>query len=99
MPMSAANEQSYHLPGVMDVDALDAVRDWLGGAIERGDVELNASEVTRVVTNALLMLVSAAHSAAKSNFAVSICDPSQPLLEAIERLGMGEIFSKLLKGN
>jgi len=99
LPESTANIQNYHLPAVMDVDALDAVRDWLGGALERGDVELNASEVNRVVTNALLMLVSASHSAAKNNFSVSICEPSPPLLEAIDRLGMGEIFSKLLKGN
>jgi len=83
----------------MDVDALDAVRDWLGSALEQGDVQLDASEITRVVTNALLMLVSAAHSAAKNSFTVSITEPSPPFLEAIERLGMGEIFSKLLKGN
>jgi len=97
--MSANNTQTYDLPAVMDVDAMDNVSEWLNDALRRGDVELNGAQVSRVVTNSLLMLVSASQSAAKNNFALAICQPSQSLCEAIERLGMNEIFFKLLKGN
>ncbi len=97
--MSAENTQTYDLPAVMDVDAMDNVRDWLSDAVSHGGVELNGAGVQRVVTNSLLMLVSAGQSAAKNNFAFAIRQPSQPLSEAIERLGMNEIFSRILKGN
>ncbi len=99
MPMAAQNTKTYDLPAVMDVDALDSVRDWLSDAVGHGSVQLNGSQVSRVVTNSLLMLVSAGQSAAKNNFSFTICEPSQPLKEAIERLGMNEIFSNFLKGN
>jgi len=97
--MAAENTKTYDLPAVMDVDALDNVRDWLSEAVGHGNVELNGAQVSRVVTNSLLMLVSAGQSAAKNNFAFTICDPSQPFSEAIERLGMNEIFCEFLKGN
>ncbi|VAW22992.1 hypothetical protein MNBD_ALPHA12-336 [hydrothermal vent metagenome] len=96
--MIAENTKTYDLPTVMDVDALDDVRDWLSEAVAHGDVQLNAAQVSRVVTNSLLMLVSASNSAAKNNFAFTICDPSEAFSEAIERLGMNEIFSNFLEG-
>ena len=97
--MAASNTKIYDLPVVMDVDALDDVRDWLSEAVGHGDVQLNAAQVSRVVTNSLLMLVSAGQSAARNNFAFTICEPSQAFCEAIERLGMNEIFSNFLKGS
>ncbi len=97
--MAAENTKTYDLPAVMDVDALDNVRDWLSEAVGHGNVELNGSQVSRVVTNSLLMLVSASQGAAKNNFNFTICEPSEPFREAIGRLGMNETFSRFLKGN
>ncbi len=97
--MDAKNTQTFDLPSVVDVDAMDAMRDWLLGAIELGDIKLDGAKVSRVATNALLMLVSAAQTANKNNFAFSIVNPSEALGEAVERLGMGEIFSKIVEGN
>ncbi len=97
--MGAQNIQTFDLPGVVDVDAMDAMRELLLGAIEHGDIELDGSRVSRVATNALLMLVSAGQSAGASNFAMRIVNPSEALTEAIDRLGMGDIFSQFIEGS
>ncbi len=50
------------LPEVIDLDALDAIRDKLIDAVEDGAVTVVASAVQRVSTNGLLMLISAAET-------------------------------------
>ncbi len=97
--MGTQNIQTFDLPGVVDVDAMDAMREWLLGAIETGDIKLDGSGVSRVATNALLMLISAGQGAEKNEFSFSIVNPSEALGEAIERLGMGEIFARFIEGN
>ena len=86
------------LPAVVDLDALDAVRDRLLDAVESGSVTVSADTVERVATNALLMLVSAAETARRNSFSFAVEKASPPMLSAIERLGLGPSFAGILKG-
>ena len=86
------------LPAIVDLDALDVVRDGLIDAVETGAVEIDASAVERVATNALFMLVSAAETSRRNSFAFAISGASAPMLSAIDRLGLGESFAGLIKG-
>jgi len=86
------------LPAIVDLDALDIVRDGLIDAVEVGPVEIDASKVERVATNALFMLVSASETSRRNNFPFAIAGASAPMLAAIDRLGLGQSFSGLMKG-
>jgi anti-anti-sigma regulatory factor len=88
---------SVALPGVFDLDALDAVRDRLGDAVETKTVEVRADAVERVATNALLMLLSAARTAETSGHRLSIAAASPQLRAAIDRLGLEGAFAGLLQ--
>jgi anti-anti-sigma regulatory factor len=93
-----AEARQVALPAVVDLDALDAVRDRLIDAVELGPIVVDASAVERVATNALLMLVSAAETARRNSFAFEISAPSAPMLTAIDRLGLGDAFAGLTRG-
>ena len=93
-----ADTKIVALPAIVDLDALDTVRDGLIDAVELGAVEIDGSHVERVATNALLMLVSAAETSRRNNFAFSISGASAPMLAAIDRLGLSGSFSALMKG-
>ncbi len=86
------------LPAVVDLDALDGVRDLLLDAVESGPVTLDGSAVERLSTNALIMLISAAETARRNSFSFVLERASQPMLTAIERLGLGPSFSAILRG-
>ena len=86
------------LPEIVDLDALDIVRDGLIDAVEMGSVEIDASKVERVATNALLMLISAAETSRRNSFPFAISGASAPMLAAIDRLGLGGSFAELMKG-
>ena len=86
------------LPAIVDLDALDIVRDGLIDVVEVGPVEIDASKVERVASNALFMLISASETARRNNFPFAISGPSAPMLAAIDRLGLSESFSGLMKG-
>ena len=86
------------LPSIVDLDALDLVRDGLIEAVELGAVAIDASRVERVATNALFMLVSAAETAKRNSFGFAITGTSAPMQAAIERLGLGSAFTGLMKG-
>ena len=86
------------LPPVVDLDALDGVRDRLLEVIETGPVRINGAAVERVATNALLMLLSAADTARKANFAFEIAGPSAAMTGAIERLGLTPGFAPMIRG-
>ena len=86
------------LPAIVDLDALDIVRDGLIDAVEMGSVEIDASKVERVATNALLMLISAAETSRRNSFPFAISGASAPMLAAIDRLGLGGSFAELMKG-
>lgn len=86
------------LPAIVDLDALDFVRDGLVEAVDVGPVTIDASQVERVSTNALFMLVSAAETAKRNGMHFAISGASAPIKAAIERLGLSGAFSGLLKG-
>jgi anti-anti-sigma regulatory factor len=94
----AADSRSVPLPAIVDLDALDIVRDGLIEAVELGAVDVDASRVERVATNALLMLISAAETAKRNEYGFSISGASAPMQAAIERLGLSGSFSGLMKG-
>jgi anti-anti-sigma regulatory factor len=93
-----ADSRSVVLPAIVDLDALDIVRDGLIEAVELGAVSVDASRVERVVTNALLMLISAAETAKRNEYGFAVTGASAPMQAAIERLGLSASFSGLMKG-
>jgi len=86
------------LPAIMDLDALDAVRDTLADALDQGVASVSASAVERVSTNAIFLLMSAAETARRNGAEFSVGDASPAMLAAIERLGLGEHVAGLMKG-
>lgn len=86
------------LPAIIDLDSLDSVRDGLVAAVEVGPVLVSADAVERVSTNALVMLISAAETARRNNYAFEIAGVSAPMLSAIERLGLTDSFAGLMRG-
>jgi anti-anti-sigma regulatory factor len=89
--------KTVRLPAVVDLDALDMVRDSMIDAVELGPVEVDARQVERVATNALLMLISAAETARRNSFPFAISQASAPLLTAIDRLGLADSFRPFMK--
>jgi anti-anti-sigma regulatory factor len=96
--MAQGSSKTIGLPAVVDLDTLDQVRDMLLDAVESGSVEVSGEGVERVSTNALLMLVSAAETARRNSFSFAVTKASEPMLSAIERLGLGPSFAGMMKG-
>lgn len=96
--MAELRTKTVGLPAIVDLDALDGVRDKLMDAVEAGPVTLSGKAVERVSTNALLMLISAAETARRNNFAFQLADASGPMLSAIDRLGFGKSFAGIMRG-
>lgn len=96
--MSKKGDKSIALPAVIDLDALDSIRDGLLDAIEEGPVTIAASAVERVSTNALFMLISAAETARRNHFEFTIDKPSAALTSAVDRLGLGAQFAEMMRG-
>ena len=86
------------LPAIVDLDALDFVRDGLIEAVELGSVTVDASQVERVSTNALFMLISAGETAKRNSMGFSMSGASAPIKAAIDRLGLEAAFTGLMKG-
>jgi anti-anti-sigma regulatory factor len=96
--MASKVGKAVALPAVIDLDALDGIRDGLIDAVEEGPVAIRAGAVERVSTNALFMLISAGATARRNHFDFVIEQPSAALLTAIERLGLGAQFSGMMRG-
>jgi len=96
--MAELGIRTVALPAIVDLDALDIVRDQLIDAVESGPVNISGGSVERVSTNALLMLISAAETARRNNFAFQVTETSAPMLAAIDRLGLAESFAGIAKG-
>jgi anti-anti-sigma regulatory factor len=94
--MAKQSQQTVALPEVIDLDAIDGIRDLLSDALEDGSVTVQASAVERVSTNALLLLVSAAETARRHQFEFKIEAPSAAMSAAIERLGLEAQFSGMI---
>lgn len=85
------------LPRIVDLDALDTIRDALLDALDTGPVTVAADKVERVSTNALFMLLSAAETAKKAKTQFSILGASDAVTAAIDKLGLGAAFAPVLK--
>lgn len=96
--MAELRSKTVALPAIVDLDALDTVRDKLIDAVEAGPVTVSGKSVERVSTNALIMLISAAETARRNNYAFQVADASAPMLSAIDRLGLRESFAGLMRG-
>lgn len=89
--------QAVALPRIVDLDALDQIRDALLDALSSGPVTVLAGKVERVSTNALFMLLSAAETAKKAKTQFSILGASDAINSAIDKLGLGAAFAPVLK--
>jgi anti-anti-sigma regulatory factor len=96
--MAETDSKIVELPSVVDLDALDAVRDRLLDALDQGPVTVSAGAVERVSTNALFLLLSAAETARRNNTTFALSSVSASLRTAIERLGLTQQFAVLQKG-
>ena len=96
--MANAPTQEVRLPAVMDLDALDGVREALVAALALGPVTIVGSGVERIATNALMLLLSAAETARRDGQALCIAGFSAPAQAAIDRLGFTEAFAGLARG-
>ena len=94
----SAETRTVALPAVIDLDALDGVRDGLIDAVELGPVTVDGRAVERVATNSLLMLLSAAETARRNSFGFEISGASAPMRAAIDRLGLRVRFTGLMRG-
>lgn len=95
--MADTTNTALELPAIIDLDAIDAIRDQLADALEEGSVIVSASAVERVSTNGILLMVSAAETARRNHFEFAVATPSAAMLAAIERLGLGAQFSGIMK--
>lgn len=96
--MPKSQPQSLALPRIVDLDALDEIRETLIEALHAGPVEVKADAVERVSTNALFMLLSAAETARRAKYAFSITGASDVMRNAIDKLGLEPVFAPVLKG-
>lgn len=95
--MAKKSNQSIALPAIIDLDALDGIRDMLIDVLEEGPVRVSAGAVERVSTNALFMLMSAAETARRNHYEFAIDEPSAAMIAAIDRLGLTAQFSGMIK--
>jgi anti-anti-sigma regulatory factor len=96
--MAQSRSKTIALPAIVDLDALDPIRDVLIDAVEAGPVTVKGDAVERVATNALFMLMSAAETARRNNVAFAVSEPSEPFRLAVERLGLGGRFAAMMEG-
>jgi anti-anti-sigma regulatory factor len=85
------------LPAVVDLDALDGVRDELLEAVERGSVIIDGGAVERLSTNTLIMLLSAAETTRTNGYSFVIEAASTPFKTAIARLGFGPRLAEIMR--
>lgn len=95
--MSGTPVGEFRLPAIVDLNALDGMRDGLLDAIEQGPVVIAGAEVERISTNALVMLLSAQESARRNGTALTLQGASPAMLSAIDRLGLKPHFSDLME--
>jgi anti-anti-sigma regulatory factor len=96
--MAKSQNHSVALPRIVDLDALDDVRDQLMDALHAGAVTVEAHAVERVSTNALFMLLSAAETARRAKHEFSIHRASDAMAASIGKLGLTDAFAPVLKG-
>ena len=96
--MAEPLSKSVALPTIVDLDALDSIRDELLDAIDSGPVVVKGSAVQRVATNALFMLLAAAETARRNDNTFKVTGASEAFRSAVTRLGLGHQFAPILEG-
>jgi hypothetical protein len=96
--MANAATQEVTLPAVMDLDALDGLREALVAALALGPVTVLGGGVERVATNGLMLLLSAAESGRRDGHRLTIDELSAVAQAAIDRLGFTDAFAALARG-
>jgi len=96
--MAQARSRTLALPAIVDLDALDPIRDELVDAVDSGPVAVRGAGVDRVSTNALFLLLSAAETARRNNHAFTVSQPSEAFRAAVSRLGLGDQFAGIMEG-
>lgn len=96
--MSEASVQAIELPPVVDLDALDGLRDAMLDVIEHASVKIDCSKVERIATNGLIMLLSAGETASRNNYTLQLSEPSSAMQSALDRLGLAPSFSDYFEG-
>jgi anti-anti-sigma regulatory factor len=81
------------LPAGFDPDSIGRVRDSLIEAMRGGPVRVSGAAVERVSTNALFLLISAADTARRDGRPFELCEPSETMRAAIDRLGLAGRFA------
>ena len=84
--MAESSSRTIALPAIVDLDALDPIRDELVDAVEAGEVKVACSGTERIATNALFLLLSAAETARRNNFGFTVTAPSEAFRAAVSRL-------------
>ncbi|MBO3744419.1 STAS domain-containing protein [Actinoplanes flavus] len=83
------------LSGELDLADADAVRDDLTAAAQASAyrfLRIDVSDVTMIDSYALGALVSVRNAAAGAGVAVTLVNPSPPVLKAIQVTGLAEVF-------
>lgn len=93
--MSDSEIQNITLPAIVDLDALENVREQLLDAIGQGAVCLNGAQVERIATNALIMLLSGAETASRNDSPFTIEGMSEAMQSAVSRLGLAGRFDAI----
>jgi anti-anti-sigma regulatory factor len=96
--MAQTRSKTIALPAIVDLDALDTIRDSLLDAVDTGPVKVKGAAVERVATNGLFMLMSAAETARRNNFSFAVTEPSEPFRLAVERIGLASEFAAIMEG-
>lgn len=96
--MSENSIREVALPAIVDLDALDSIRDLMIDAVETGPVCVDGAAVERVATNGLLMLLCASKTAQRNKHDFAVTNLSEPMQSAIQRLGLSSAFATLDRG-
>lgn len=96
--MAPADNRVVSLPAVVDLDAVEALREGLMDALDQGPVTVSGAAVERMSTNGLFLLLSAAATARRNDCRFAIADASEAMLGALERLGLTPHFAGVLEG-
>lgn len=93
--MPASDIQTVTLPGVVDLDAVEDLRETLIEALAVGPVDIAAGAVERICTNGLFLILAAAETACGQGRGIAVSGPSAVFSGAVERLGLEAAFAAL----
>ncbi|MCF4097554.1 STAS domain-containing protein [Maritalea mediterranea] len=96
--MADAQLKTIEMPAVADTGVVDNMRDEMLDALNAGSLEIELSNVERVSTSALFMLLSAGEAARQHNYELRLSAPSEHFSSAVSTLGLEDAFDPFMKG-